>query len=122
MAKALEAVQNEGYQEIVCGGFSAGCDMLLRAVAFSSACCERLILQSPWIPVLEDHMEEVLQAIQKKGIELRIFCGSDDEDCLPLAKQLYDAANQEGLDVELTIQKHNRHQFPLELDTLKNLW
>ena len=56
--------------------------MLLRAVAFSSACCERLILQSPWIPVLEDHMEEVLQAIQK----------------------------------------HNRHQFPLELDTLKNLW
>ena len=67
-------------------------------------------------------MEEVLQAIQKKGIELRIFCGSDDEDCLPLAKQLYDAANQEGLDVELKIQKHNRHQFPLELDTLKNLW
>ena len=122
VAKALEVVQNEGYEETVCGGFSAGCDMLLRAVTFSSVSCERLFLQSPWIPVLEDHMEEVLQSIQKKKIVLRIFCGSDDEDCLPLAKQLYDAANQKGLDVELTIQEHSRHQFPLELDTLKNLW
>lgn len=118
VAKVLEAVQNEGYQEIVCGGFSAGCDMLLRAVAFSSACCDQLILQSPWIPVLEDHMEEVLRGIQEKGIALRIFCGSDDEDCLPLAKQLYDAASQKGFTVEFTIQEHSRHQFPEEMSVL----
>ena len=121
MAKALEAVQNEGYEEIVCGGFSAGCDMLLRAVTFSSASCDRLILQSPWIPVLEDHMEEVLYAVKKKQIALRIFCGSDDEDCLPLAQRLYDAANQMGLDVEFTIQENSRHQFPAEMDSLKKL-
>lgn len=32
VASAMEKIQNEGYQKIVCGGFSAGCDMLLRAV------------------------------------------------------------------------------------------
>lgn len=29
VAKAIEKMQNEGYKKIVCGGFSAGCDMLL---------------------------------------------------------------------------------------------
>lgn len=46
-AQAIESVQNAGYEEIVCGGFSAGCDMLLRAVLFAPARCDTLILQSP---------------------------------------------------------------------------
>ncbi len=54
VANSLERVKNQGYQNIACGGFSAGCDMLLRAVTFSSARCDLLILQSPWIPILQD--------------------------------------------------------------------
>lgn len=65
VASAMEKIQNEGYQKIVCGGFSAGCDMLLRAVAFTSAHCDMLMLQSPWIPILQDHTEAVEQAVLK---------------------------------------------------------
>lgn len=121
VARVMEKIQNEGYQKIVCGGFSAGCDMLLRAVAFTSAHCDMLILQSPWIPILQDHTEAVVQAARQKNVALRIFCGSDDEDCLPLAKQLYDATKKAGIDVKLTIQENSRHQFPSKMYTLEEV-
>lgn len=112
VAKAIEKSQSEGYRKIVCGGFSAGCDMLLRAILFSSACCDTLILQSPWIPILRDHKKDLVNAIKQKNIQLKIFCGSDDEDCLPMSKELHTAADNAGLNAELTIQKNSRHQFP----------
>ena len=99
-------------KKIACGGFSAGCDMLLRAITFTPARCDLLILQSPWIPVLQAHKAAILQALRQKDIALRIFCGADDEDCLPLAQELSAAANQAGLDAALTVQENCRHQFP----------
>ena len=112
VANALDAMQGEGYEKIACGGFSAGCDMLLRAITFTPARCDLLILQSPWIPVLQEHKAAILQALRQKDIALRIFCGADDEDCLPLAQELSAAANQAGLDAALTVQENCRHQFP----------
>lgn len=80
VARSLEKIQNEGYHKIACGGFSAGCDMLLRAITFTSASCDLLILQSPWIPVMQEHTEALVHAISQKNISFRIFCGSEDED------------------------------------------
>ena len=114
VANSLKRVQNQGYHKIACGGFSAGCDMLLRAVTCSPARCDLLILQSPWIPVLQDHAEDVVRAILQKNIELRIFCGAEDEDCLPMAKQLYAVTKQAGCNVTLTVQDNTRHQFPAQ--------
>lgn len=122
VADAMEKLQGAGYQKFVCGGFSAGCDMLLRAVTFTAARCDMLLLQSPWIPLLEEQAEALIRVIGEKKIALRIFCGADDEDCLPLAKQLYAAAQREGLDAAFTIQENSRHQFPAELYTVKDLW
>ena len=121
VANALDAMQGEGYDKIACGGFSAGCDMLLRAITFTPARCDLLVLQSPWIPVLQAHKEAILQALRQKDIALRIFCGADDEDCLPLAQELSAAANQAGLDAALTVQENCRHQFPETPYTLNDL-
>ena len=115
VANSMESVQNQGYHKIACGGFSAGCDMLLRAVAFSPAGCDLLLLQSPWIPVLQEHAEAVVRAISQKNIALRIFCGAEDEDCLPLTEQLYAVTKQAGCNVTLTVQENTRHQFPAQL-------
>ena len=120
VAKAIEKVQNEGYQKIVCGGFSAGCDMLLRAIIFTPARCDMLILQSPWIPILKDHAEDLVNAAKQKNIELKIFCGACDEDCLPMAKQLYEITNREGIHVEFAVQEGSRHQFSKESFVLKD--
>ncbi|MGN0745322.1 MAG: hypothetical protein ACI4ML_01465 [Aristaeellaceae bacterium] len=114
VAHAMEQMQRQGYGRLVCGGFSAGCDMLLRAVAWSPARCDRLLLQSPWLPLLQEHGQEVLQALLRKGIALSILCGSEDADCLPCARQLADMARQAGIPATLTIQPGSRHQFPRE--------
>ena len=114
VANAMERVENQGYQSIACGGFSAGCDMLLRAVTYSPARCDLLLLQSPWIPILQDQAEDVVRAILQKNMELRIFCGAEDEDCLPMAKQLYAVTGQAGCNVTLTVQENTRHQFPAQ--------
>ena len=114
VAASIERVQNKGYHKIACGGFSAGCDMLLRAVTFSPARCDLLILQSPWIPILQNQTEDVVRAISQKNMELRIFCGAEDEDCLPMAKQLYAVTKQAGCNVTLTVQENTRHQFPVQ--------
>ena len=121
VAGALEALQTEGYETMVCGGFSAGCDMLLRAICFTPARCDVLVLQSPWIPVLQEHSDALVQALREKHIALRIFCGLEDEDCLPLARQLYTAAKDAGLPVTLTTQEHTRHQFPEKPYTLEDI-
>ena len=118
---AVERMQGEGYEKIVCGGFSAGCDMLLRAIALTPARCDLLVLQSPWIPFLQEHTDDLMQALRQKEIPLRIFCGADDEDCLPLAEQLFAAAKREGLSAALTVQEHSRHQFPEKPYTIKDL-
>ncbi len=112
VADAIEKMQHAGFDRIVCGGFSAGCDMLLRAIAISPARCDTLVLQSPWIPMLENHAKELIDAIRQKGISLKIRCGSEDEDCLPMAEQLYDLLQRAGVPAELVIQPGNRHQFP----------
>lgn len=112
VADAIEKMQHAGFDRIACGGFSAGCDMLLRAIAISPARCDTLVLQSPWIPMLENHAKELIDAIRQKGISLKIRCGSEDEDCLPMAEQLYDLLQRAGVPAELVIQPENRHQFP----------
>ncbi len=122
VANAIEKLQNIDYQKIVCGGFSAGCDMLLRSVCFSPAVCDMLILQSPWIPVLQEYGHDLVQTLREKNIKIRIFCGSDDEDCMPMAKRLYTVTKQAGIDVEFSVQENIRHQFPTEMYTLKELW
>ena len=112
VAEAIEKVQDAGYEKLVCGGFSAGCDMLLRAIALSPARCDALVLQSPWIPMLENHARELIDAIRQKNIHVKIRCGSEDGDCLPMAEQLHDLLQKAGIPVELVIQPGNRHQFP----------
>lgn len=121
VARALQMIQSAGYKQIACGGFSAGCDMLLRTVLFTPARCDMLILQSPWIPLLHENAGQLIDAIGQKGIALNIFCGSEDADCLPMAEQLYTLAAQNGLDVRFDIQKGSRHQFPYGPSALTDL-
>ena len=94
--------------------------MILRAIIYAPARCDMLILQSPWIPILEDHAEDWVNAVRQKNIELKIFCGACDEDCLPMAKQLYETTNREGICVEFAVQEGCRHQFPKKSFVLKD--
>ena len=64
--------------------------------------------------MLKDHAEDLMNAVRQKNIELRILCGSEDKDCLPMAEELYESADREGIRVEFFVQKGSRHQFSTE--------
>lgn len=60
----------------------------------------------------------MVSAIREKNIALRIFCGSEDDDYLPMAKQLYEATKWGKCNVKFTVQENNRHQFPEKMYTI----
>lgn len=64
--------------------------------------------------------EDLVNAVKQKSIELKIFCGACDKDCLPMAKQLGKITNREGIHVEFAVQEGGRHQFPKESFVLKD--
>ena len=47
--------------------------MLLRSVCFSTAGCNMLILQSPWIPILQEHGHDLVQTLREKNIKYESF-------------------------------------------------
>ncbi len=55
-----------------------------------------------------------MDAVRRKSIKLKIFCGDEDENCLPMAKQLYEITDRGGIQVEFAVQEGSRHQFPVE--------
>lgn len=115
VALVMNQMRGEGYKKIVCGGFSSGCDMLLRAVTFTPATCDALLLQSPWIPCLKECEESLFKAIKKKNIEVQILCGNKDKDCLPLAMELHSALQSRALNSTFILQQNTFHQFPNEI-------
>lgn len=106
----------ESFERRMLAGFSAGCDMVLRTAALSDIVCEKIFLQSPWIPFFEENPELVAEKLTQKGIETHIFCGTDDEDCRDMAKALYELLMKKGAAATLEMQAGLRHQFPEKLD------
>lgn len=111
VVRAMEKIPWNTYQNTYLGGFSAGCDMILRVITLTEGSCTGLFLQSPWIPFLKENTADILAAITKKGIRVHIYCGTEDEDCLEMAKELYALLQNSGL-VHLELQEGSRHQFP----------
>lgn len=114
-ADAARIVQDAGYERQVWAGFSAGCDMLLRTLLYTGLSCDTLALQSPWTPLLEKDCAAVCRALAKKNVEVHLFCGTQDSDCIEMAQMLYGALHSAGGRVHLTLQTGLRHRFPPQM-------
>lgn len=108
----LAGIQWEKYERKYLSGFSAGCDMILRAIVCSDIKCDEIFLQSPWIPFIKENIEKVVEAIACKNISVHIYCGTLDSDCKDSAQQLTDALQKKNVKVELIWEEGLRHQFP----------
>jgi len=92
-------------------GFSAGCDEILKTLLNKDIKCEKIILQSPWIPIIDEKLDEVMLAIE--NMQIRIICGSNDDDCLTYAEKLAKEADIRGLNCELQVISGLGHSYPL---------
>ena len=107
----IKQIPWESYDAHALCGFSAGCNEILKTLANTDFKCEKIILQSPWIPIIDDadSLDRLLTALCK--VTMHIICGENDDDCLPHAKKLAEAAASQGLDCKLEIIAGLGHGF-----------
>jgi hypothetical protein len=100
------------YNQKYLGGFSAGCDMILRLLTLSDTSCDAVFLQSPWTPFIETHSTAIAEAFKRKNITVHIYCGTLDEDSLIMASALTKALITADVKTTFERQEGLRHQFP----------
>ncbi|MCF8020835.1 MAG: hypothetical protein K9L62_15765 [Vallitaleaceae bacterium] len=117
LASAMKKTDDLGFDNKVLAGFSAGCNTILRAIVEEKIVPDKLLLFSPWIPVIEGSMTQIIESLKESAVEVMIVCGELDEDCLPLCKLFEEKANE--LDYECTIRyiQGLGHEYPEDLST-----
>ena len=112
LGSVIERIQWEEYESRVLCGFSAGCNEILKSIQCAKLKCEGIFLVSPWIPIIEKGMDEILRFMNDKSIWIKIICGKEDDDCLPLAQRFTEAAKERGIQVNAQWIDGLGHQYP----------
>ena len=99
-------------ERIVLAGFSAGCNVVLRAILEGKARAGSLLLVGPWLPML-DEWRPRLSVLE--GTRVRIIIGDRDEDCLEGAKKLDSFLDDIGVEHELRLVEGMDHDYPDDL-------
>lgn len=117
---ALGMTRDFSYEERILVGFSAGCNTILRSMLLDSFTCDKIILFSPWIPVVETAGNEVITALKDKKVDVVIICGELDEDCMPQCQLFESKSNELGLKCEIKYIKDMGHEYPANLKEIIN--
>ncbi len=120
LSDALGKVEGEGYNKIVLAGFSAGCNTILRAIHLGNVKCNMVILFSPWMPVVESICDELIVGLKDKQIEVVLFCGELDEDCMPQCRLFEDRATVLDFKYKRNYMKDMSHDYPKNLIAIVN--
>lgn len=96
-------------ERTVLAGFSAGCNVILRAVLDGKVKAGALLLVAPWLPELDEWAPR-LEAL--KGMRVRIVVGDRDEDCLEGSMKLDSLLDGMGVEHEVRIVEGMEHDYP----------
>lgn len=77
---------SDKFDSIILAGYSAGCNAILECIINYALQVNKVILNAPWIPVLESKASEDITKLRDKKIETLLICGDKDEDCFPLCQ------------------------------------
>ena len=108
--RVVEQIPWRDYDSRMLCGFSAGCNEILKTLLKPAVTCEKILLYSPWIPVIESRMDDLMAALS--GTSIEIICGSEDRDCLPHALALAAAADRHHLDCSFRQIAGLGHRLP----------
>jgi hypothetical protein len=103
------------------GGFSAGCNVALRAILDGAITAKRFVFVSPWLPDLEEWKEE-LSVLKDKGISGYILVGDQDHDCLEGAEQLAVELMEIGVHVSFEKIEGLCHDYPTDFQAKLHEW
>lgn len=100
------------YGTRILSGFSAGCNVILKALMKNKIVSDYVILQSPWIPAIHRKMDDIIAALKLHKTKVLMICGENDEDCAPLVKALDRKAIESKADINTVWIKDLSHDFP----------
>ena len=112
LERVLDKISWNEYETRTLCGFSAGCNEILKTFLIKDFKCERIILQSPWIPVVDNEIDEILNSLKERKTEIIVICGENDKDCIRRANIFVDKAKVIGLNIKEYWVKDLGHDFP----------
>jgi hypothetical protein len=121
LANALVEIRDSAYESTLLIGFSAGCNTILRGILERNVVVNKVILFSPWIPIVERNLEGVIQHLMEEHIEVVMVCGTLDEDCMPLCKIFEDKAMEMGFKFNALYIEGMVHEYPEDFKMLEGL-
>ena len=111
----LEDEMNLNGNQIILGGFSAGCRVALKALIDERFSVKGFIFVAPWLPDIEE-WGALLATLKEKGLKGYIICGDQDEDCLDGSNKLSETLTSKDIPHELKIVKNLDHEYPEEFN------
>ena len=108
--KIVSKISWDKYSITALCGFSSGCNEILNTLTKANVKCNEIILVSPWTPIIDDCLNDVINALN--NVRIKIICGGNDEDCLPHAKTLHKTAIENSLNCNLEIINGCGHNYP----------
>ncbi len=118
LKESIQKIEWDSYKEKVLGGFSAGCNVILRAILEQNISCSKIILQSPWIPVIDNHISSLVETIKRKNIEVLIICGTEDTDCLKRSMTFFNELKNAEVPIKSIWVNNLGHDFPEDFDEI----
>ncbi len=112
LAKQFHGTDDHQYNKRYLGGFSAGCQVILRALVEEQLEVDGIILVAPWIPIIDEALEALVTYIKDHSIPIAIYWGELDTDCRGRAKELYKACESVGVRVQGGSIAHTGHAYP----------
>lgn len=107
---------SDKFDSITLAGFSAGCEAILESVINYDLPINKVILNAPWIPVLESKGNELITKMRDKKIETLLICGDNDEDCFPLCEQFDKVSKAVAYDYSKIIEEGTGHAYSEHLE------
>lgn len=106
------------YEEKILCGFSSGCNVILKAIRDFNITCNMIILQSPWIPIVEEDLIYLVEQLKNNDIEVIFICGVEDKDCFPQCKLLEKKTSDMGLDINSIYIEKLGHEYPVKFNEI----
>lgn len=112
--KAISNIKWQAYDKRILTGFSAGSNAILETITDPRINDEIdcLILQSPWIPCINSHLNEITNIIASKKIAVLVICGLEDEDCRPHAEKFIESSVNKGCKIQVIWIEGLSHEEP----------
>lgn len=108
------------YDTRILAGFSSGCNVILKTILENKVSCDYIFLQSPWITIINEELDIILETLKKKEIKILMICGDCDEDCTPLAQRFYEKAIEKKININTIWIKCLSHDFPDDFQDIVN--